>query len=181
MLSTTGVYLYGYAGSPTQPWTHLVLASATFGGPETEIHRKVTADAYAHIAAPGPGPYFYRTCAINTSTMARWFRLRMTAEGPWVTGSPTAPSSPTTAVLGPGGWICNEFTAEAGHLLGEADASVLFYGQAFDENYALGDTLFSIQDSAVDVSVAAQPFGALMCAKNTSAATATLSLEFVLD
>ncbi|HLV67798.1 MAG TPA: hypothetical protein VKY73_18385 [Polyangiaceae bacterium] len=174
--SSTGMYLWG--GS-AQTWRNWLLASPTFGGTETNIYEVVTNDVYAHVPAPGPGLYYYRTCATNVSPYKSFVRLRMSPEGGGGPEDPPAPGSAITAVLGPGGTVWGNIELESGLLVGESDVPVRFCVQAFDEDYTLGPSIFESDGTSVSQEITETEFGFMPCVRNISSTPATLSFEFI--
>lgn len=176
--SSTGMYLWG---ASAQMWRNWLLASETFGGPETKIYEVVTNDVDAYVPPPGPGLYYYRTCATNVSPYKSFVRLRMSPEGGGNPNDPHAPVSAITAVLGPGGIVWGNAELGSGLFVGESDVPVRFCIQPFDEDYTLAPAIFESDGTSVEEEIAATEFGFLPCVQNVSSAPATVSFTFFPD
>ncbi|MEV0618462.1 hypothetical protein AB0I81_34400 [Nonomuraea sp. NPDC050404] len=173
------VTAYGHA-TPSAPVTWTIRASATVGGPETELLRRTVWELKTvRVKSPDPGPSYYRTCLANTTDRTLDYRVLFYA--------PPAPGmqngvGPHTATLGTGGKACGEWAAgwfELDYrLVGTSDVPVRYAIRVADGD---GNVLREFDlDTAASIDRVLRPPATEsyeVCVTNTSSRAANVSWE----
>jgi hypothetical protein len=156
--------------------TATVRTAAAAGGAETVVWTATgttTVDRYVYASTPGT--YFRGCVTITTPTTSTWTRQFIYGLG----ASDVNDIGPNTASLSPGAWACGDSGMGPVQLTGTATASVTWYVNAFDEDYAFVGSVFSTQGSSVDTVFAPPPNLTVleMCVLNSTQARIDASFE----
>ena len=174
-VQSTGLY---FSGGTQEKMTWTVLMSGTATGPTTQIFEAVLQNAAGINVTPStPGTYFFRACIDNTSGKTGYFTL-------WAAGlhGAVAPlAGPSVATLGPQGSACAQFAEGPANRVGQSTQPVTWSVLQYDGDGNLLNTSNSVTSATVNDTVQPEPgaFMIEMCATNTSASTAMLTLQLL--
>lgn len=156
--------------------TASIRISATAGGPETLVWSQTGTNLSFNKYYYAPAGTYYRGCVtITAHTANTWGHSFILGNGP----SPVGDIGPNLATLSPGARACADSGLGAVRLTGAASATVTWYLNGFDQDYASVGAVFSTSGSSVDTGFVSDPdlTGLEMCVHNSSQQTVTVSYE----